>query len=97
MYMYSSTDRVRQVDEAPIATQQSHYTQCLLHADSSVNIYKGRGKVNLLFMHSSLKGLSLSLSLQALICWGFFVKIQWGFFFLVNLLFPCVFEDSAIL
>lgn len=95
MYMYSSTDRVRQVDEAPIATQQSHYTQCLLHADSSVNIYKGRGKVNLLFMHSSLKGLSLSLS-PSFNLLGVFCQNSVGFF-LVNLLFPCVFEDSAIL
>lgn len=65
MYMHSSTDRVRQVNGAP--TQQSHYTECLLHSDSSaVNIYKGReGRGELVIHHSTLKnGLSLSFSLS---------------------------------
>lgn len=51
MYMHSSTDRVRQVNGAP--TQQSHYTECLLHSDSSaVNIYKGREGRGELVIHS---------------------------------------------
>lgn len=66
MYMHSSTDRVRQVNGTP--TQQSHYTECLLHSDSSaVNIYKGReGRGELvIYIHSTLKnGLSLSFSLS---------------------------------
>lgn len=92
MYMHSSTDRVRQVNGAP--TQQSHYTECLLHSDSSaVNIYKGREGKGELVIHSlytEKRTLSLSLSLQAIIvilthckCTLFFVvvRMQWDFWF----------------
>lgn len=95
MYMHSSTDRVRQVNGAP--TQQSHYTECLLHSDSSA--VGGRGEVNLLYIHSTLKNglsLSLSISLQAIIvilthckCTLFFVvvRMQWDFWFSFGVFF----------
>lgn len=92
MYMHSSTDRVKQVNGAP--TQQSHYTECLLHSDSSaVNIYKGRegrGELVIHSLYTEKRTLSLSLSLQAIIvilthckCTLFFVvvRMQWDFWF----------------
>lgn len=70
MYMHSSLDRVRQVIGAP--TQQSHYTECLLHSDSSaVNIYKGRDGRGELVIHSlytEKRTLSLFLSVTHCKC-----------------------------
>lgn len=71
MYMHSSTDRVKQVNGAP--TQQSHYTECLLHSDSSaVNIYKGRegrGELVIHSLYTEKRTLSLSFSLMyAIFC-----------------------------
>lgn len=89
MYMHSSTDRVRQVNGAP--TQQSHYTECLLHSDSSaVNIYKGReGRVKLVIhsLYTEKRTLSFSLSPSYILthckCTLFFVvvRMQWDFWF----------------
>lgn len=66
MHMHSSTDRVKQVNGAP--TQQSHYTVCLLHSDSSaVNIYKGRegrGELVIHSLYTEKRTLSLSFSLS---------------------------------
>lgn len=85
MYMHSSTDRVRQVNGAP--TQQSHYTECLLHSDSSaVNIYKGRegrGELVIHSLYTEKRTLSLFLSVTHCKCTLFFVlvRMQWDFWF----------------
>lgn len=87
MYMHSSTDRVRQVNGAP--TQQSVY--CTLTHQQSIYTRGGRGEVNLLYIHSTLKnGLSLSFSLLRIVnvryflflseCSGIFGLVL-GFFF----------------
>lgn len=78
MYMHSSTDRVRQVNGAP--TQQSHYTECLLHSDSSaVNIYKGRegrGELVIHSLYTEKRTLSLSFSLLRIVNVRYFLFLS---------------------
>lgn len=80
MYMHSSTDRVRSVNGAP--TQQSHYTECLLHSDSSA-VREGRGELVIHSLYTEKRTLSLFLSVTHCKCTLFFVlvRMQWDFWF----------------